>query len=82
MFPTIFLFMIADTDPILPAVEAFLAREGVSPTSFGKSAVNDPAFVHDLREGRELRKKTRDKVFAFLAHPKFPKRTPTEEARV
>ncbi|GAN66876.1 hypothetical protein AA0481_0597 [Acetobacter orientalis NRIC 0481] len=71
--------MVTEPDPILPAVEAFLAREGISPTSFGKNAVNDPAFVRDLREGRELRKKTRDRVFAFLAHPKMPKRTPTSE---
>lgn len=72
--------MVIEPDPILPAVEAFIAREGISPTSFGKNAVNDPAFVRDLREGRELRKKTRDRVFAFLSHPKLPKRpTPARE---
>ena len=73
--------MVNEPDPILPAVEAFLAREGISPTSFGKNAVNDPALVPDLRKGRELRKKTREKIFAFLSHPKLLKRTSQPEAR-
>ncbi|WP_215754231.1 hypothetical protein [Acetobacter sp. P5B1] len=71
--------MVREADPILPAVEAFIAREGISPTSFGKSAINDPGLVHGLRKGRELRKRTRDRVFAFLSSPKMA--PATQEAR-
>lgn len=55
-----------DPDPILPDVEAFIAREGMSATAFGLSALGDPRLVHDLRDGRELRRKTRERIFSYL----------------
>lgn len=61
-------------DPILPDVEAFIAREGISATAFGSSAIGDPRLVHDLRCGRELRRKTRERIVAFIERP-----TPTRE---
>ncbi len=36
----------------LGEIEAFLERSGMSATAFGRSALNDPNFVHDLRAGR------------------------------
>lgn len=33
----------------LAEVEAFLKRQGISATAFGRAAVNDPNFVSDLR---------------------------------
>jgi len=36
----------------LEDIEAFLRRQGTSATAFGRTAVNDPNFVHDLRSGR------------------------------
>ena len=36
----------------LDEIEAFLKRTGMSATAFGRSALNDPNFVHDLRDGR------------------------------
>jgi len=62
--------MEAAPDPILPDVEAFIAREGISATAFGFSSIGDPRLVHDLRSGRELRRKTREKVADFLAAPR------------
>ena len=34
-------------------VERFMKRHGVTPSRFGKEAVNDPNFVFDLRSGRK-----------------------------
>jgi hypothetical protein len=36
----------------LSEIEAFLARAGVAPSTFGRAAVGDPNFVRELREGR------------------------------
>lgn len=47
-------------------VEAYLAKAGVTPTQFGKDAVNDPNFVRDLRGGRAPSLVTVDKVLQFI----------------
>lgn len=39
-------------DHALPRIEAFIAARGISDATFGTYAVNDPAFVGRLREGR------------------------------
>ncbi|MCB1518457.1 MAG: homoserine dehydrogenase, partial [Hyphomicrobiaceae bacterium] len=39
----------------------------MSPTRFGREFVGDPQFVFDLREGREPRRDTREKVIAAMA---------------
>lgn len=36
----------------LVEIETFLVESGMSATAFGKSAVNDPNFVGDVRRGR------------------------------
>lgn len=43
-------------------VEAFIKQKAITPTSFGKKYAGDPLFVFQLREGREPRTKTRQKV--------------------
>lgn len=50
----------------LAAIEAFLAKKGMTPTQFGKGAVNDPNFVADLRRGRSTTTKVADRVMAFM----------------
>lgn len=40
-------------EQFLSEIDSFLKRTGMSATAFGKSAVNDPNFVHDLRGGRQ-----------------------------
>lgn len=49
------------------AVEAFLAKSGMTATAFGKRFAGDPLFVFQLRDGREPREATREKVLAAMA---------------
>lgn len=61
-------------DPLLSIIETFLAKYGMDPTVFGKNAMNDGNFVGDLRSGREVRRRTRERVERFIdnwqaAHP-------------
>ncbi|ACI52287.1 conserved hypothetical protein [Gluconacetobacter diazotrophicus PA1 5] len=53
-------------DPLLRAIEAFLGESGLSATSFGMRAMNDPRFVHEMRAGREVRRATRARVAAYI----------------
>ena len=34
---------------------------------FGRKAANDPALVHDMRAGRDLRWSTRARIRAFIS---------------
>lgn len=47
-------------------IELYLRRTGTSATTFGREAVNDPRFVHDLRQGREVREKMEKRLQAWL----------------
>lgn len=55
-----------DTDPILAEIEAFLASSGMAATQFGYQVMGDPGFVHELRRGRECRRRTRNKIVSFI----------------
>ena len=44
--------MESSANAFLAEIEAFLARERVSSSTFGRGAVDDPNFVRELREGR------------------------------
>lgn len=44
--------MTTPAQTFLAEIEAFLKRSGMSATAFGRTALNDPNFVHDLRDGR------------------------------
>lgn len=48
-------------------VERYLCKEGVSASAFGRRAMGDPRFVHDLRRGREPRTRTIRRIEAFMA---------------
>ena len=50
----------------LQEVENFLEKTGLSATVFGMKAVNDSRFIFMLREGRECREATQEKVFEFM----------------
>lgn len=52
---------------LLDQVESYLARTKVPPSTFGRMVVGDPRFVRDLRSGRRPRRKTQDRVQAYLA---------------
>jgi hypothetical protein len=43
-----------------------LRRNGTAPTRFGREALGDPRFVFDLRNGRDPRPQTVQRVLAYL----------------
>lgn len=51
---------------LLREIEKFLRLRHVPPTRFGREALGDPRFVFDLRNGREPRPRTVQRVRAFL----------------
>jgi len=51
----------------LAEIEAFLARERVSSSTFGRAAVGDPNFMRDLREGRAPSLRMVDRARAYMA---------------
>jgi 2,4-dienoyl-CoA reductase-like NADH-dependent reductase (Old Yellow Enzyme family) len=51
---------------LLRRIEAHLASQHISASRFGRAALGDPCFVHDLRRGRTPRPATVARVAAFL----------------
>jgi len=51
---------------LLRDVEKFLRARNFSAARFGREAVRDPRFVFDLRNGREPRHQTIERVRAYL----------------
>ena len=51
---------------LLREVEKFLRHNDTPPTRFGREAVGDPRFVFDLRNGRDPRPQTIERVRAYL----------------
>ena len=51
---------------LLQEIEVFLAEAAMSPTAFGLLTLNDPAFVPNLRSGRDPKLSTAEKVRAFM----------------
>jgi hypothetical protein len=47
-------------------IELYLRRTRTAPTRFGREALNDSRLVFDLRNGRELREKTIDRLCLWL----------------
>lgn len=52
---------------LLDQIEAFLRRSQLTATAFGRTAVNDPSFVFNLRQGRSPREITAIRVRKFMA---------------
>ena len=53
-------------DTLLSDIEAFCARHDMSETQFGVDALNDKNFIPDLRDGRDLRFSTAERVRTFM----------------
>lgn len=51
---------------ILPMVERFLRESAIPPSVFGREAVKDPRLVSDLRAGREVGSKIRQRVADYI----------------
>lgn len=50
----------------LGQVETFISAHEMSPTQFGKKFAGDPLLVFQLREGREPRTSTRERILAAM----------------
>ena len=48
------------------SVESFISARGWTPTRFGRTIAGDPLFVFDLREGREPRSDTRQRILRAM----------------
>lgn len=51
---------------ILSIVEGFLAKSDVTATAFGRSVMGDPNFVFDLRDGRDIRGSTAQRIREYV----------------
>ena len=51
---------------LLLLIERHLRRTGVAPTRFSRAVVGDPNLVPQLRNGRELRLRTAQRIVAYL----------------
>ncbi len=51
---------------MLLLIERHLRRTGTTPTRFGRAALGDPNLVQQLRNGRELRPQTAQRIVAYL----------------
>lgn len=51
---------------ILDRIDHYLRNSKTSPSRLGRDAVGDPNFVMNLRDGRQPRQATLDRVIAFI----------------
>lgn len=51
---------------LLEQIEEYLARNSVSPSTFGRLAIGDPRLVADLRSGRHPRRRTEERLRDYL----------------
>ncbi len=58
--------VMSEHDQIVEEIERFIARTGMTPTAFGKLAVNNGRLVGDLRRGRDIRLSTVERIRAFI----------------
>jgi homoserine dehydrogenase len=56
----------SDIQSFRQSVETFIAARGWTPTRFGRTIAGDPLFVFDLREGREPRSDTRQRILKAM----------------
>ena len=54
-------------DQVAEEIEAFLIKTGMPAATFGRNALADPAFVFDMREGRDMKSSTIDKLREYMA---------------
>lgn len=52
---------------LLSDISDFCSRHDIAPSTFGSLALNDKAFVGQLRAGRRIWPETEAKVRAFMA---------------
>lgn len=68
-----------ELDAFRTAVEAHIAERDMTPTAFGRIYAGDPLFVFQLREGREPRTATRERVLSAMSDPAPSREDATRE---
>jgi hypothetical protein len=53
-------------DGFISEIEAFCAMHGMRESRFGRDAANDASLVADLRNGREPRRATVERIRRFM----------------
>ena len=66
---------------LLPRIERYLKSTRTPPARFGRQAMGDPAFVFDLRDGRDPREQTVARVNAYLDQIERPATSVVEAPR-
>ena len=72
--------MSTEREKLLAEIESFLERSGLEHTTFGTLAMNDTAFVTQMRRGRNVRIDTAERARDFMAAWKPPKPRPKRAA--
>ena len=52
---------------LLREIDAFIERQGMNPSDFGWSAIGDRNLYRHLKNGRDLRLSTLDRIRAFMS---------------
>lgn len=55
---------------LLSEIANFLARTGMSPTAFGRAALNDAMLIPNMKKGRRLWPETEARVRDFMERQK------------
>jgi hypothetical protein len=63
---------------LLHRIDAYLRRTRTPPTRFGRDAMGDPHFVLNLRDGRQPRVSTAERVHRYLDEREPPLDTKEE----
>ena len=51
---------------LMQRIESHLRRRRMTPTRFGRDAVGDPNLISQLKDGRELRAATSQRILDYL----------------
>jgi homoserine dehydrogenase len=57
---------LTEIDAFRETVEKFITEREMTPTQFGKQFAGDPLFVFQLRDGREPRTQTRQRILEAI----------------
>jgi hypothetical protein len=57
---------------LLQRIERHLRQRRMSPTRFGREAVGDPNLITQLKDGRELRSATVQRILDYLNDHELP----------
>ena len=62
----------SEVNAFLAQIEEFIQEQNMTATEFGRRCAGDPLFVFQIRNGREPRAKTRERVLATMAEVREP----------